>query len=94
MSLIKEGKLLYVENAWRHTAKGLEYVFGTADIKSGVVRLTSRIWTDNMKYGIATVNQQIGITLVHEVKHLILGTASHPGGRSHFTDEFNSIRFY
>jgi hypothetical protein len=92
LSLMIEDKLLYEENAWRTTKVGLEHVFGTADIKSGIVRLTSRIWTHHNSH-MLTVNSQIGHTLLHEVKHLLIETGSHPGGRYKFDDDIRAMGY-
>jgi len=94
-SLLDNNKLLYVDRAMRRTKTGLENVFGTAHIATGQVRITSRCWTEhaNKPY---VINPQIRKTLLHEIKHLILGQRSlrHFGDRPRFDEEFKNVDLF
>jgi len=91
-SLLGKRKITYVKKALRQTNKGMENVFGTANINTGKIKITSRSWTHWEAQGKPEmIAQQIQKTLLHEVKHLLLRTAGHPGTRAHFDDEFKNI---
>ena len=92
LDTVVSDKLLYVENAWRRTANGLENVFGTADISSGIIRITSRSW-NYWQDDVFSLGRQVDKTLLHEIKHLILGTPNHPGGRNHFDDDIKAMGY-
>jgi hypothetical protein len=92
--LLRRNKILYVQRALRQTNLGWENVFGTAHIGSGKLRITSRAWSywegQNRPELVA---EQIQKTLLHEVKHILLRTAGHPGGRINFDNDFKHIKW-
>jgi hypothetical protein len=91
-SLLIKNKILYVKRALRQTNKGMENVFGTANINTGKIKITSRCWTHwEAQNKPEMIAEQIQKTLLHEVKHLLLRTAGHPGGRGRFDNEFKNI---
>jgi len=92
--LLGKKKISYVKRALRQTNKGMENVFGTASINTGRIKITSRCWTHwEAQNKPEMIAEQIQKTLLHEVKHLLLGTAGHPGTRAHFDDDFKNINF-
>lgn len=93
--LLRRNKILYVERALRQTVNGSENVFGTAHVSTGRIKITSRCWTHwKAQNKSEMIAQQIQKTLLHEVKHVLLRTAGHPGGRRNFDNDFKNINWY
>ena len=83
--MIDDGRLLYEKNYMRTVTlpdgtSGLRSVYGTADIKTGTIRITSLIWHNWNAKGLPydDLIGQIDYDIIHELQHIMIHSALHP----------------
>jgi len=91
---INSKKLKYVQNSMRKidtkSGKAYKRVLGTADINTGVIRITSYCWEVHHN-DMRLVDYQIKHTLLHEIQHIISHNSLHPGGTSKYNAKITTL---